>query len=134
MLPAFDNEGNLPLGIHPCRLAELAERFGKGSPEREVEVQELERFLEWAKRAGVRRVIINGSFVTAKPAPNDVDVVILPGPGYPGDQATADEANTVWPFLQVLVAADEADLENWATSDFGTDRDGRPKGVVEVIL
>jgi len=40
----------------------------------------------------------------------------------------------LWPFLQVLVAADDADLEIWAIADFGTDREGRPKGVVEVIL
>jgi len=40
----------------------------------------------------------------------------------------------IWPFLHVLVAADQADLEAWAMRDFGTDRQRRPKGVVEVIL
>ena len=40
----------------------------------------------------------------------------------------------IWPFLHVLVAADQADLEDWAMRDFGTDRQRRPKGVVEVIL
>jgi hypothetical protein len=38
------------------------------------------------------------------------------------------------PFLHVLVAADPDDLEAWATRDFGTDRQRRPKGVVEVVL
>jgi hypothetical protein len=41
---------------------------------------------------------------------------------------------SAWPFLQILVAADELDLERWAIGDFGTNREGRPKGVVEVTL
>ena len=45
-----------------------------------------------------------------------------------------DFAPQSWPFLQILVAADEGDLESWATADSGTDRQHRPKGVVEVIL
>jgi hypothetical protein len=61
-------------------------------------------------------------------------VVVLPSSGYPGDQSPVDQANMLWPFLQVLVAADDADLESWATKDFGTDCEGRPKGVVEVTL
>ena len=36
-----------------------------------------------AKRAGVERLIINGSFVTDVPEPNDVDCVLLIGPGFP---------------------------------------------------
>jgi len=39
-----------------------------------------------------------------------------------------------WPFLQVIYAADDADLEQWALEDFGTDRRSRSQGVVEVIL
>ena len=39
-----------------------------------------------------------------------------------------------WPFLQIIIAADDADLERWALEDFGTDRRQRAKGVVEVIL
>jgi hypothetical protein len=40
----------------------------------------------------------------------------------------------IWPFLHILVAADDEDMEQWILQDFGTDRDLRPKGVVEVIL
>ena len=36
---------------------------------------------EIAKRAGVQRLIINGSFVTAIVEPNDVDCVLLPSAG-----------------------------------------------------
>ena len=39
-----------------------------------------------------------------------------------------------WPYLQIFVADDDADLEAWAFQDFGTDREDHTKGVVEVIL
>ena len=49
-------------------------------------------------------------------------------------EAEFEQGPPLWPFLQILFAADEADLERWARDDFGTDREGRDKGVVEVIL
>ncbi len=134
MVPPFGDDGYLPQGIHPCTVAELVARFGAGSPEREVETQELLEFIDWARRAGVRQLIVNGSYVTDASAPQDVDLVILPGPDYPRRQQSATDEETIWLFLQVLVAADDEDLEAWAMRDFGTDRQRRPKGVVEVLL
>jgi hypothetical protein len=134
MLPPFDDNGNLPPGIHRATTAEVVQRFGTGSPEREVESRELLAFTEWARRAGVRRLIVNGSYVTSKVSPNDVDLVILPGPDYPRDQPATGSEEILWPFLQILVAADDADLEQWVYRDFATDRNLHPKGVVEVIL
>ena|SRR6266404_2885955 len=134
MLPPFDNVGNLPPGIHPCSVAELVARFGRGSEERAAEINELVHFIEAAKTAGVRRLMVNGSFVTSKVSPNDVDVVFLPGPDYPRQGPRLDDDELVWPFLQIIVAADDADFEAWATRQFATDRKKRPKGVVEVML
>ena len=134
MLPPLKEDGYLPPGLHRCTFEELAERFGHGSPEREVEIRELRQLVEWARRAGIRRLIVNGSFVTAKRAPNDVDVVILPGDEYPRGEPPASEEAATWPFIQTVVAADDDDLEAWAAEDFGTDRNLEPKGVVEVDL
>ena len=134
MLPAFDLHGNLPAGIHRCTVEELVARFGSGSEERTTEIDELLRFIAAAKLAGVRRLMVNGSFVTSKLAPNDVDIVILPGPGYPSQSPKLENDELIWPFLQVIVAADEADFESWATGFFATDRADFGKGVVEVIL
>jgi hypothetical protein len=130
MLPGFDQHGNLPVGIHRCTVEELVERFGHGSAEREVECKELMRFIQWAKQGGVRRLLVNGSFVTSKGQPNDVDLVILTD----SDEALPSDEEIKWPFLHVLIAADEADLQRWADEDFGTDRQDRRKGIVEVIL
>jgi hypothetical protein len=134
MLPEFNDNGYLPAGIHVCDVEEVAVRFGAGSPEREIETKELLEFIEWSRRAGVQRLIINGSYVTATQSPNDVDIVILPGEGYPRAEPPYSEQNAVWPFLQIVVAVDEADLMNWAMKDFGTDRELIEKGVVEVLL
>jgi hypothetical protein len=130
MLPEFDQYGNLPVGIHRCSIEELVERFGHGSAEREVEAKELMRFIEWAKLAGVRRLLVNGSYITSKLRPNDVDVVILSD----SDEALPSDEEIHWPFLHVLIAADEADFQRWANEDFASDRDDRRKGIVEVLL
>jgi hypothetical protein len=134
MLPPFDDFGNLPPGIHSCSVAELVTRFGTGSEEREAETSELLQFIDAARIAGVRRLLVNGSFVTGKLAPNDVDVVFLSGPDYPRSGQRLDDEELVWPFLQIIVAADDADFEAWATRQFATDRRKRLKGVVEVVL
>ena len=111
MIPPFDEFGNLPFGIHRCTVEELVTRFGFGSPEREAKTEELLELIGC-----------------------DVDVIILPDTGYPRDQHAIIDENAAWPFTQVLVAADDADLDRWALEDFGTDRMERQKGVVEVIL
>jgi hypothetical protein len=133
MLPPFDESGNLPRGIHRASVEEVVGRFGHGSTEREVEIRELIELIAWAKQHCVRRLIINGSFVTEKRDPNDVDVVLLPSRDE-RQRETMFEGEPTWPFLQILIAADDADLERWAADDFGTDRNGCPKGVVEVVL
>jgi hypothetical protein len=134
MLPPFDDFGNLPAGIHSCTIEELVSRFGTGSEERETEINELLNFIDAAKKAGVQRLMVNGSFVTGRLAPNDVDVVILPGPDYPRQSRELESNELIWPFLQIIVAADDADFESWAVKQFSTDRRRRAKGVVEVIL
>jgi predicted nucleotidyltransferase len=134
MLPDFDENGCLPAGIHRCGDDELLRRFGEGSPEREVEAKELSDFILWARRAGVRRIIVNGSYVTDKLTPNDVDIVIVLGDDYPRDEMPLADDETRWPFLQIMVAVDDEDIEAWAYEDFGTDRLEHSKGVVEVNL
>jgi len=134
MLPPFDDFGNLSAGIHSCTIEEMVSRFGTGSEERETEINELLSFIDAAKKAGVQRLMVNGSFVTGRLAPNDVDVVILPGPDYPRQSRELESNELIWPFLQIIVAADDADFESWAVKQFSTYRRRRAKGVVEVIL
>jgi hypothetical protein len=98
----------------------VAQRFGHGSPEREVEIRELIDFVRWARQAGVKRLLVNGSFTTDKESPGDVDVMILPGSETINDPYFGGIGEATFPFLQVLVASDDADFEAWALDDFGT--------------
>ena len=134
MLPPFDDRGYLPPGIHECSFDELAARFGSGSPERIVQIKELRQFIDWCRQSGICRVIVNGSFVTPKASPIDVDVVILPKVGQSIDTLQPEDEDIHWPFLQILVAVDDDDFMEWASVDFATDRQHCRKGVVEVRL
>ncbi len=73
MIPQFTADGLLPEGVHPATLEELSERFG-GNEWRRQSLQGLNEALRLLRAAGCRRVYINGSFVTAKERPNDIDV------------------------------------------------------------
>jgi hypothetical protein len=62
MIPRCHNDGYLPPGIHPASLEEIAARVGQESELRQVQVQSLRWLFDMARRAGVQRVVVNGSF------------------------------------------------------------------------
>lgn len=65
MIPPFDQNGYLPPGVHPATLDEIEDRFGRDSELRQVQMESLRWLAGVAKRAGVMRLIVNGSFVTS---------------------------------------------------------------------
>jgi hypothetical protein len=76
--PEFNESGDLPIGIHPAALAEVIDHFGRGSFQRAMVAQRLERIYSLANQTGkVSRFIIFGSFVTTKISPKDVDIFLL---------------------------------------------------------
>ena len=77
-IPPFINGVDLPAGIYPATLQEAVERFGKSTTRREAVAARLERIYRVACETGyLRRFVVFGSFVTAKPEPNDVDVFMM---------------------------------------------------------
>lgn len=77
-LPEFDGDGFLPRGIHAATLSEVVTRFGNGSPSREEQAELLRQAVEAAKEyPTIKRILVWGSFVTAKPEPNDLDYSIV---------------------------------------------------------
>ena len=74
-LPEFDRAGDSPLGVHQASLGEVVTRFGQSTLQRQVVTARLLRVYELASGTGkLERFIIFGSYVTAKPNPNDVDI------------------------------------------------------------
>jgi hypothetical protein len=80
VLPEFDSDGDLPPGIHRADLVEIEKQFGQfAASDRRVKLYtKLRQVVEMAKFSGiVQRLILGGSFVTAKTEPNDVDLIVV---------------------------------------------------------
>jgi len=79
-IPSLNEHGLLPQGIHACSLRELQHRFCRfqGSDRRPRLFARLEEFLAEVKSSGiVVAVILDGSFVTAKAEPGDIDMILV---------------------------------------------------------
>jgi len=132
MIPAFDDSGFLPPGIHPATPAEIEARFGRESELRRVQMESVRWMADLAIRAGVQRIVLNGSFVTDIMEPNDVDCVLLIGRGFPADPIAEGELNAGLPLLEMKLVG-QADFDDYVNVTFGTNRMGVPKGMIEVI-
>ena len=130
MIPEFDYRGHLPPGIHPATIEEIEGRFGRQSEVRRAQIESIGWLVDLARRAGVLRIIIDGSFVTDTPEPDDVDCVLLIGPGFPSDRLAEADLDAGLPFIGAEVVGRNAfdDLVRF----FATDRAGVPKGMIEV--
>ena len=71
-LSRFDRNGNLPAGVHRASMEEIEERLVWNGKRRSL-FKGLERASRSLASAGVRQLLIGGSFVTSKEEPNDID-------------------------------------------------------------
>jgi hypothetical protein len=131
MIPHLNDDGYLPAGIHPATLDELAARFGHESELRQAQMESVRWLVDLGRRAGVLRIVVNGSFVTDKLEPNDVDCVLLIGPDFPQDAAAEAEMLAGLPFIN-LELVDLEGFQLFTERTFATDRNLAPKGMVEV--
>jgi hypothetical protein len=132
MIPPFNDDGYLPPGIHPATLEEVAERFGSESELRRAQMESLRWLVDLAWRAGVLRIVVNGSFATDKLEPNDVDCALLIGPDYPRDPAADREILVGLPFINAELVLEEG-FQEFTGEVFATDRNLIPKGMVEIL-
>jgi len=73
MIPSFNSLGFLPKGIHDIKWSELEEHFADNLVRQRL-LEGLLLGLYALKKAGCKRAYLDGSFVTTKPYPNDIDV------------------------------------------------------------
>jgi hypothetical protein len=132
MLPEFNEDGYLPPGVHGVALDEVASRFGQGSELRRVQAESLRWLVDLARRAGIERLVVDGSFVTDVVEPNDVDCVLLPGKDYPKDHAADVELRRGLPFIHAEIV-EQPVFDFYVSILFATDRRNTPKGMVEVL-
>jgi hypothetical protein len=80
VIPPFDENGCLPVGIYDCTVDEAGERFGsfQSSDRRPQLWAGFTMFMREVRAcAFMEAVLLDGSFVTAVPEPNDIDLVLV---------------------------------------------------------
>jgi hypothetical protein len=100
------------------------------------------RWIELGRLVGARRLLLDGSFVTAKKNPDDVDaVLLLPADFTQQAERGVEAAEELEEMLvtrqpeELFAAEDDLDWQEWVEFFTGTrEPDGRRKGIVEVQL
>ncbi len=132
MIPPLNDRGYLPPPVHPATLDEIEERFGSESEVRRVQMQSIRWLVDLAGKAGIERIVLNGSFVTDVYEPNDVDCALLVGQDFPKDASAARELDDGLPFLDIAIIEQE-DFAKLVEDFFARDRYFVAKGMVEII-
>ena len=142
-LPTFNEEGDLPAGVHRATLAEVLERFGQGSVQRRAVAARLNRLHQLAVSTGhLARCVVFGSFVTAKADPNDVDVILLMEDSFDLAAVTGEAAlvfqhmeadahfgaSVFWTKRSGAIGGEQAMIEYWQVR-----REGGQRGIVEIV-
>lgn len=141
-IPDFGSDGYLPAGIWACTEPEATFRFGSSSPRRRRLVIRLRRWIELGRMVGAKRLLLDGSFVTAKVDPEDVDAVIDLPPMFSVmvDQGVVAALELEQMILtrrpeELFAAEDDSDWQAWCEYFTRTrEADGRRKGILEIVL
>lgn len=141
-IPQFRFDGYLPEAVYLASEAEVLFRFGSSTRRRRRLALRLRLWVELVRRIGGRRLLIDGSFVTAKDNPNDIDaVVLLPTDFQEQIDRGIESALELEEMLltrrpeEIFAAEDETDWNEWVDFFRRTrEADGRRKGLVEITL
>jgi hypothetical protein len=142
MIPPFRSDGYLPEGLHRATEAEVTFRFGSSSARRRRLAIRVRRWIDLSRQVRARRLFLDGSFVTNKVDPDDVDAVILLPADYQQQIRTGTEAAIELEEMlltrrpeELFAAEDEVDWQEWLEFFTRTrEADARRKGVVEIEL
>jgi len=142
MIPALTEQGFLPPGVHLATRDEFKERFAlfQRSDRRLRLFEQIDNLLNQATQSGiVKRIIIAGSFVTAKPEPNDFDCIVVLDLSIEGRSLRPFEYNLVSRRMarrlfggDVMPALDDSPALQQYLDFFQTTRDGQRMGIVEI--
>ena len=142
MIPNFRNDGYLPDGLHLATEAEITFRFGSSTKQRRRLALRIRRWIELSRSVAANRLFVDGSFVTEKPDPNDVDAVVWLADDFVDRVSRGNiEAVELEAMLltrrpeEIFAAEDRRDWDDWVEFFSRTrEDDGRRKGLVEIEL
>ena len=115
---------------------------GSDTPRRQRLALRLRRWIELSRSISANRLFVDGSFVTSKPEPNDVDAVVWLPENFVDLVSNGNlEAMELESMLlnrhpeEIFAAEDRRDWDDWLEFFSRTrESDGRRKGVVEITL
>jgi hypothetical protein len=141
-IPGFRPDGYLPGGLYLATETEVAMRLGQHTARRQILMERVSEWLRLGRSVGARRLLLDGSFVTAKADPDDADAVLWL-PEQFEDQYLAGAPSAVH-LYRMLVTRQPAELfgvfsqqrwDEWVVFFSQTlEIDRREKGLVEVTL
>ncbi len=138
-IPFFNETGELPDGEYDVSLDAIENRFGCANEQRRLLMQGLRAAAVNLSKANVRKLWIDGSFVTNKEHPNDIDGVwetndqidlTVLVPVFLGNRAAMKDQYGLDFFPDVIEAGSGLPFPTF----FRTNRDQEPKGILVVRL
>lgn len=133
-LPALRSDGTLPPGIHRATLDEVFAAFPDTTSERQALNAALSNGVATIERLSLAdEIVLDGSYISIKPDPADVDIIVLTPGVYQlaGEQQYTAEGIDL-NLLDIQFAHDPADFQGWLTF-FSTARNGQAKGIISLI-
>lgn len=143
-IPEWNALGDLPMGVHRAKFEEVLKHFGEGTPQRQLITARLHRVYEQAQRTNkLERFVIFGSYVTTKPTPNDVDIILVMREDFSSSDCDAENeplfdhlrcqqvfgASVFWLYTSsVLLETVDEFIAHWQVK-----RDGSKQGIIEII-
>ena len=144
MIPDFTPSGLLPQGVHVATWGEFSERFCtfRRSDQRLRVGEKLQALFDECQRSGiVKKLVVAGSFVTAKEEPNDFDCIIVLDVAVLKDSLPPFQYNLVSKKMaqkvfkgDVFPVFEGSRSFNDSLEFFQTTRDGKKMGIVEIQL
>ncbi len=142
--PEYNDQGDLPPGVHTALLSEVIDYFGKGSLKRSYIAERLQKIYRLIHNTGhLLRFIVFGSFITSKRNPQDIDIFILMDNDFDVSKVTGETkilfdhiaaqnyegASIFWLRKMSALEGEEKAVNYWQLK-----RDGNKRGIVEVII
>ena len=131
-------DGRLPPGIHRAARDEIVDQFCSSTPERRRLLVPLDELIAIAREAGSPGLFLDGSFVSDKEGPRDIDAVMILPRGFDRKGQLAARLRVLhheFGFDIEQVPVDDQEERDYLLNEFfGTDRSGNPRGLLEVLL
>jgi hypothetical protein len=142
-LPQLNVDGYLPPGIYFAELDEVLAQFGASIPTRERQGNLLRLIVGSARKyPTIKRVLLWGSFISAKPESGDLDYSIVVDPRHPATTISPEDRRFFIPYnANIHYGVDRGYLllREYPLDDYFRslelichDRAGQPRGIVEV--